>query len=547
MNMKRMLFMIGCLVALVMHMASGKEIVVARTAEVLQKASQPELALSAEDSSLDKIETEGSLHGVTAEFHAQGAGQTQDYWPTQGLARSWQNVDRAVVEQAITDWIDDPVNSSASEMSAVDALHLALADASTLWTNSTDEIVSEALRPVSEQVAIDSIINPDHIRMVWNVAVQGQSTTAQEGWLHPPWSEVITELARGRAPATVVPSTAHLMSGSTKRQSETLSIANSQHRHARRTRRNDLWLSMVSGTPLKPDKMPALHSGVLASPEVLAPEVQAAASIASSAGLFPSSATGYSYANEHADLTEPAIAAAEGVEGDILTRTTSYGVGADAHVRGAVSSQNYGDSEVVTTRNQGNSVNHNFKDYFRFDLTGSGLDLADATSVTFEFVTLSTRFDVGFEFFAIPEGLPGDALDGWAEMEITYDSAPGNHSDKRSHGYYTEPPGDENGNYLVSLGSVSDLTTTFGGVVSFSSASLLDLVKDDANGVITLALVRIDNGSSVHIASKENLLGFDAPRLVIDMTMVPEPSALALCGLGMLVICARATRGVPVA
>lgn len=224
-------------------------------------------------------------------------------------------------------------------------------------------------------------------------------------------------------------------------------------------------------------------------------------------------------------------------DADTLTRTTGSG-GADAHVEGSQPTTNLGTNAVLTARNSNGNAG-NFKVYFRFDLNGSGLDLANATSVTLQFTTLTARNNAGFEFFGLPQGLPADAVGGWSETGITYNNAPGNVAASDSRAYITSSPGDENGNFLQSLGTLVPITTTLGGQLSFSSPLLLDLVRNDLNGLVTIALNRTDNASFIDIASRESVAGYQLPTLVVEANLLPEPSPVTLAGAGLLVLLFR--------
>jgi len=223
---------------------------------------------------------------------------------------------------------------------------------------------------------------------------------------------------------------------------------------------------------------------------------------------------------------------------DTLTRSTGSG-GADAHVQGSQPNTNFGTSPALTARNANNNAANNYKVYFRFDLSGSGLDLANAISVTLQFTTLTARNNAGFEFFGLPEGLAADATGGWSESGIPYNNAPGNVALQDDRNFVTSSPGDENGNFLQSLGTLTPVTTTVGGVVSFSSPLLLDLVRNDLNGLVTIALNRTDNASFIDLVSREAVTAFQLPTLVVEANPLPEPSPVALAGAGFLVLLFR--------
>jgi hypothetical protein len=232
------------------------------------------------------------------------------------------------------------------------------------------------------------------------------------------------------------------------------------------------------------------------------------------------------------------------LKADELTVTTANGLGADAYVQGSTLTGNYGDSGVITTRDGlGNAANV-YKDYFRFDLQNSGFDLSTATSVTFSFVALTARTGTGFGFYILPDGLPGDAspsTTGWQELGITYENAPGNPASGTATTFITTSPGDENGNYVTSVGTLT-LNTTAGGTVTFTSASLLAALQNDTNGFLTIAMLRTDTAGIVQIASKENTGGYQFPTLTINATPVPEPASFCLI---LLVVAALGFRYFP--
>ena len=216
--------------------------------------------------------------------------------------------------------------------------------------------------------------------------------------------------------------------------------------------------------------------------------------------------------------------------------TTGTGRGADSYVQGSAVSTNFGASGLLTTRSNAGNASNNYKVYLRFDLSSLAADLSQATSATLKFSTISANTGIGFSFFAVPDGLPGDSATGWTESGITYTNAPGTPASITNLGFITAPGADENGNYVVALGSLTGLTTGGGAQHSFSTSSLLDLVKSDTNGLLTIALNRNDTKGIIHIASDENTSGFLVPTLVIDtpsLAAVPEPGT-GLIGLGLL-------------
>lgn len=228
------------------------------------------------------------------------------------------------------------------------------------------------------------------------------------------------------------------------------------------------------------------------------------------------------------------VGLAVGAHAAVVSLTTAMGEGADAYVWGQQTTRNFGSRRVITSRNNPGNPANNYKDYFRFDLSSvSGYDWANATSVTLQFSSQTTREGVGWEFYGLPDGLPGDSLTGWTETGINYANAPGNVADPYALGFITAAPGDENGNYLTVLGTLTGQNTGAGTVHSFSSSALLDLIKNDQNGLITIAFRRLDNQGIVQLASKETRTNFQIPTLIIDapLSVVPEPAEYALLGV----------------
>lgn len=204
----------------------------------------------------------------------------------------------------------------------------------------------------------------------------------------------------------------------------------------------------------------------------------------------------------------------------IATRsvTTAFGAGADTYAQGSVPSTNFGASPLVTTRSTPGNASNTYKDYLRFDLSAlrSQVDLANARSASLSFVVTGRSGVVTFGFYGLLDGLPADAAAGWSELSLTYSNAPANVGKGTADlTFFTAAPGDAQGNYVTSLGQLSVTNSAAGATLTFSSPALLDLVRNDTNGLVTLALRRVDAAGIIHLYSKENTGGFAPPTLTV--------------------------------
>lgn len=86
---------------------------------------------------------------------------------------------------------------------------------------------------------------------------------------------------------------------------------------------------------------------------------------------------------------------------------------------------------------------------------------------------------------------------------------------------------------LTNLGDATSISA--GDNFNFSSANLLAFLQADTNGTVTLLIERLDEGGNSTFYSRENVNS--PPRL--DFTVVPEPTSLALLGIGGLLIARR--------
>jgi hypothetical protein len=162
--------------------------------------------------------------------------------------------------------------------------------------------------------------------------------------------------------------------------------------------------------------------------------------------------------------------------------------------------------------------------YIRFDLTG-----AAEADLSGSYLILEATYLKGSEKVVDVYGLIDGDGDFWDESTITYNTAPGVLAATL-------------GNYALDLDNVillGTITTPAAGdpyPVQFSSnptdLPLADFLNADTNKLVTFIFIGTNNEGE--IASKEHET-FMAPTL----TLIPEPTTLALLGLGSLVLLRR--------
>jgi hypothetical protein len=59
------------------------------------------------------------------------------------------------------------------------------------------------------------------------------------------------------------------------------------------------------------------------------------------------------------------------------------------------------------------------------------------------------------------------------------------------------------------------------------------------NGLVTLTMMRTDNGGILELVARENALGYGWPTLSVEAAPVPEPSPAALAAAGFLLLLFR--------
>ncbi len=191
--------------------------------------------------------------------------------------------------------------------------------------------------------------------------------------------------------------------------------------------------------------------------------------------------------------------------------TTGQGRGADLNIRGGAgfATSNFGDHDVIRVRNS-KDIGASRKTYLRFDLstlpspvnTSSGATLglrvapAEGKSLPGKIWT--------FNVFSLKDAARDDATrdEDWGEKEATWNNAPANDP--------TSPLGLKADN-VTPLGTFTIVGTGVAGQsISFSSPALLNFLKSDTNGEVSLIITRPEQGDGpdndvMHIfSSKEN-------------------------------------------
>lgn len=236
--------------------------------------------------------------------------------------------------------------------------------------------------------------------------------------------------------------------------------------------------------------------------------------------------------------------------------TTADGSGADTHVRNDVAGNananlNYGSAiSMLVGSNAGNSPNGLINLFLRFDLAGlqaaSGGQPVTINSVTLSITTTGSAggasgglpFTVGVHDYA-GNFVEGTANGATQSGSSTWNNPFGDSSDTT--------PGGTTGTQLqsLSIGNVGINTTwTFSTSTGFVS-DVQGAYSPSGASVVNYLLKEIDTGtdwatdqSFLRIVSGEASTGVK-PTLTIDYTVIPEPTAALLGGLGLLAMLRR--------
>ncbi len=238
--------------------------------------------------------------------------------------------------------------------------------------------------------------------------------------------------------------------------------------------------------------------------------------------------------------------------------TTAFGNGADTELvndTGPGSGNVFGASATVEQRNY--DATRQRIVYLRFDLSGVDTQIANwASGATLTFDVTSANRSRTWSLFGLSDSA---ANNNWSESTLTYASASG--FSTASAGYYTLDtgslynggtattlPANSSGYALGSLavtGAGVFTTTAAAGAGTATSVNLENFLKTDTDHLVTLFfLVNSDNALDAYVATKENTTaGIVFPTLNLpNATSVPEPSTLAMLGLGGLFLSQVARR-----
>lgn len=216
------------------------------------------------------------------------------------------------------------------------------------------------------------------------------------------------------------------------------------------------------------------------------------------------------------------------------------GNGADSWISENSKTSNYGTSTSVRFRDNAGS-NHQDVGYMRFDLSAvEPEEIAEAQLQLYDYRFSEGNLMNGRQFRVW--GLVNEADDSWIESGtggLTWNNAPGHTDDGLP---FDDPDMDADAVFLGTF-TFHSQDPTNGWSEPIDLPGLADFLRSDTNDMATLMITGPQGfGSLFYMGSKESVfdrringpvaipLGTIAPRLLLT---VPEPSALALLGLGL--------------
>lgn len=235
--------------------------------------------------------------------------------------------------------------------------------------------------------------------------------------------------------------------------------------------------------------------------------------------------------------------------------TTATGTnGADAYIQFGTATTNYGSLDALTIKYGGNDTGTtNRKGYLRFDLS-SITDLVTDASLSLTLAlnnggsTNTTPQNFTFNVYGLNDGTTaggGFLGEDWSESAITWSNAPANITSGAGAGNAVKTgAGTTNGGQTALLGSFSVNADPSGTtLLALSGTNLVNFLNADTDNRATLIITRTgwtsgggspapsQGGANSAFATKEHLT-LSAPTL--NVTVIPEPSTLALAAIGLL-------------
>lgn len=216
--------------------------------------------------------------------------------------------------------------------------------------------------------------------------------------------------------------------------------------------------------------------------------------------------------------------------------TTAVGNGADTFVGNDSNkgpNSNYGGSGTIDIRNNANVRAH--IGYIRFDISDA---VGDLTGAQLQLCITQGGATRTWNIYGLNDG--GD--DGWNEMSITYNTAPGMlPTDPQANGTYIVDT-----DKLTLLGTLVVPNTSVPFLVTSNTVNLnLDsFLAADTNGLVTLVMIATGSDRQYYVAAKEGLAAnptWSAPTLILP-NAVPEPATLMLLGAASMLLSVRRKR-----
>ncbi len=189
---------------------------------------------------------------------------------------------------------------------------------------------------------------------------------------------------------------------------------------------------------------------------------------------------------------------------------------ADAWISSGIeAAQNFGAENRLRVRHHTDTTNiRHRKSYLRFCLQDLPFPAGEITDARLE-LALITAQPGTYRVWAIRDGFSGDVAGAWTATGLTWNNAP--HNDTAS-GTALDPAGAELlGTFVVTSGAA---TASFR---ASQSPALLQALRADTNGLVTLVLTQQDGGfTSVEFASSRHSM-LARPALIVSNEALPPP------------------------